>query len=66
MSALIGEGEIFWLIYDQYRNLINQNLKNFDEKYFRKFVNQQKPVHIIYKNEKNKIPIRAIPELKKH
>ena len=52
-------------IYDQYRNLINQNLKTYDEKYFRKFVNPQKPVHIIYENEKNEIPIRVIADLKK-
>jgi len=35
-------------IYDSYRDLVNTNLKSFDEKYFRKFEDTKKPIHLNY------------------
>ena len=35
-------------LYDEYRNLINEKLVSFDEKYFRKFDDPKLPIHLKY------------------
>ncbi|CAF0853621.1 unnamed protein product [Brachionus calyciflorus] len=40
-------------VYDEYRNILNDKVKTFDEKYFRKFEDLKKPLHIRLEEELN-------------
>ncbi len=35
-------------IYDEFRNIINNNMNTFDDKYFRQFKDPKKPYHQLY------------------